>query len=883
MRHGSEEEINNIPDIIMKVISTLFLDENLTEAIMYKAITSVVTVEMQGIKPCQIEWLCTREKDKIFTPRMKAIMKNLEAYARDFIFNSYYEGFYYYLDNDDFEYALHCLNDATAFAERHCISSKKSRILLNKFSLYSAAGHFDAALGQLNKSEDTGFPQAIWNSAIIDMGLCKEYRHKSNPDRAFKKLRSIHSKAQRWSEKNKLNGFSFKQKDIQATIITIWGYFNKRTMHAEDFPKARDSCFKMIASVAKTFEYINKDHLTILEIMAKKEKFDDPMLMQLVAKIYPASDCGHEHWEKLYNILHYYLVSTFDVTCYDEFAADMKGGLMEIGIPEDIVDSFFEGCADISGLVIILVYNYDFIVNYIEWTNTVNKMRKNDDKIHQDEMRKTLIIITDFILGDIDVTNNKSEWLANPPEWLTRVVSSQEWARQSLAARYDLYEKGVNQKNADFYAYMCKHASANECRRLNDLNVLPVITTGEEGSLSDANTASATIQNNTLSSEHSVIVNAIALIERSEKEDAIHLLQTFINNNNSAVVEHLLGYMKEAQSRALKGDEFRYKQDEVIKHYKNAGAQGIEYAEERADLFLRNRFVSRMAEMKREKQKQNDPMNYNNEIHSNCLSTSLSVMDLEKSFSSLADSHNELFEPLTSQACQLKPEAPLKLDTPPEFRDRKVTDKKYTSLSASIAQYHIAMESVDGYGSDIDFDREYSAIKSMRNAIKEDDATPVATRIQVEQYKAWYYYKMIKYSGRYKLNEDNKKDFKRSFNNALIRGFSLFSVDIMITDTVTSVRNIKKSGIRNILAEQDQNIRIQLASLASTWGHFYSDIHPHKNQHQELFELSSWLNPSKHKSHLVNIPAGKLTVVEDIEPLRLFNRLSHKTRDIYYK
>ncbi|MDP0588090.1 MAG: hypothetical protein QS748_02330 [Candidatus Endonucleobacter bathymodioli] len=880
-RKGSQKKI---PEIIMKVIASLFFVDSMIWGDLSKSITNEVAINMLNIDRKMIDWLNSRDQDELFTLGAKAAMKKLESYARDFICDSYYSSFYYFIGYDQFEDALKCLEDATSFiegSELMAISSEQSRISLCGFYLYDRAGDFNFALSKLNESEDNGLPQAIWNSAIIDMGLCKSYRRKSNPGRAFKKLRSIQDKTKKWRAKNKTSGLAFRQEDIQNTIITIWNDFKDKTILAEDFSKARDCCFKMIASIEKEFADVSKNGLTILHLMGKEDLLGDPMLTQLVEKIYPASDCGREKWQKMYYILHCHLKNEVAVECYPKYVAEMKDCLMGFGVHEDLIDQYFAGITDTIGLQAIMSYNYDLIVNYIAWVNTVKKKRKDDNKVNKvnkDEVRKVFTIITDLMKGNTD-----AEWVASPPEWLTSVIPSQEWARQSLASRYDIYGTGVNQEAADFYALMCQHACANECKILSDSSVLPVITTGEEGRLNFASTASATIKNNTLSSDYSVIVNAIALIERSEKEYAVRLMETFINNNNSAVVEHLLGYLKEVQSRDLKGDEFRRKQDEVIGHYQSAGKYGIEYAAERAGIFLRNRSIFRIAESKREKQKQNAPLNYTNDSPSDCLRTSSSLMDMGQRSSSLADSHDELFEPLLSQACQLKYETPLKFDISQEYRDGEVKHKKYTSLPMAITQYHTAMESEDGYGSDIDFDRAYSAIESMENAIKNDDETPVATKIQVEQYKAWYYYKILKYSGKYKLSEDNKKEFNRLFNNALMTGFKLFDVDIMVTDTVTSVRNIRTSGIQKDLAGQDPEIRTQLGSLASTWGHFYSDIRPHKNQHQALYELSLWLNPSKNKSHRANIPSGKLNVVEDIEPLRLANSSSHKTSKIYYK
>ncbi|MDP0561490.1 MAG: hypothetical protein QS721_03795 [Candidatus Endonucleobacter sp. (ex Gigantidas childressi)] len=134
-----------------------------------------------------------------------------------------------------------------------------------------------------------------------------------------------------------------------------------------------------------------------------------------------------------------------------------------------------------------------------------------------------------------------------------------------------------------------------------------------------------------------------------------------------------------------------------------------------------------------------------------------------------------------------------------DFNNEEVKHKTYVSLPKAIAQYNAAMEDVDGYGSDINFDRAYSAIESMQRAIDtEDKKTPIATRIQLEQYKAWYYYKMLKYN----LDKNTKRSFRVSFDNALINGFRLFGIPIVVTDTVTSVRDIKKREIqKNFLNE----------------------------------------------------------------------------------
>ncbi|MDP0561497.1 MAG: hypothetical protein QS721_03835 [Candidatus Endonucleobacter sp. (ex Gigantidas childressi)] len=873
-RTENKEEIRKIPNIILRVMSALVFDPVLCNNKIAKSIANEVALHLSEEELDKMIRISIEDKDEIFAVRVKAYVKRFEAYVKKFICDYHYNGFCYFLSNYEFGSALKCIEDVTGFIEKYqtkTMLSEKSRILLYEFYLHYAKGHFDLALDKLNESADSDFPQALWNSAIIDMGLCKEYKHKSNPAKGFERLRSIHDKAKRWLEKSKGRGLSDKQEDIQDTIITIWNYFNIRTLHAEDFPKARDYCFKMIASVAKKFEHLDTGDIGIIELMAKTDVLDDPVLKQVVAKIYPASEYGRAQWQELYCILHDYLINSTNLVCSDELVAKMKGKLMEMNIPDDIIDEFF----DVSALHKFLSYNYDFIVNYIAWTKTVNKKRKDGDTANKAEILKTLHIIADLINGCTDITNKKREWLENPPEWLTGVVSSHEWVRQSLAARYDLCQEGANKKKADFYAYMCEHACANECKTLNDLSAIPARIT-EEGGLDYADTASSTIQSNTSPSEHSIIVKAVSLIESDKEEDAVHLLQTFIKNNNSAVVEHWLGYVKELQSRCLNGDEFREKQDEIIKHYKSAGSKGIEYAAERADMFLRNQNSVRMAIRKRDKQSQKSTLNCTDVTSSDSLGKSLSSMDLENCSASVADDHDELFEPLPSQACELESEAPIEFDGPPELDSGEVKHEAYISLPKAIAQYNAAMEDVDGYGSDIDFDRAYSAIRSMQYAVKTGKTIPVATRIQVEQYKAWYYYKLLKYSDQYKFDGNEKRSFRMLFYNALINGFGLLGITIVVTDTVTSVRDIKKSEIQKRLHELCQDVRIQLGSLASTWGHFCSDLYPHRNEHQALYDLSSWLNPSKNRSHLANIPSAKLTVVEDIEPLRLPNKSSRR-------
>ncbi|MDP0561494.1 MAG: hypothetical protein QS721_03815 [Candidatus Endonucleobacter sp. (ex Gigantidas childressi)] len=879
-RTGNKEKIRKMPEIIVKVLIALVFDSSPSERKMYKSLRGEVVLYLSEENLDGMISLSRNYRDEIFRPRMKVYMKRLESYIKDHVCCSYYRSFYYFLGRGDFDYALNSLYSATNFIDKYQIKNilaEKSRILLYECYLCHADGCFDGALIKLNESADGDCPQAIWNSAIIEMGLCNEYKHKSNPAKAFKRLRLIHDEVKRWEAKNKPRSLSDRQSDIQDTIKHIWNYFKVRTMHAEDFPKSRDYCFKMIANIAKTFGYVGEGVVSALNSMGEKDIFDDPLLAQLMAKIYPASDYGRAQWQELYGIFNSHLMSAAELRQCGDLIAKMKEKLIEMDIPEDIISQFFDfNPSALDDMRVFLAYSYDFIVNYIEWTQTVKKKRKGSDTDNKSEILKTLRIINDLAQGCTDVTNKETEWLANPPEWLTGTVPSQEWARQSLAARYGLCQEGVNHEKADFYVHMCEHACANEFNTTTDLSAIPVSTTEEEGGLDYADTASSTIQSNTSPSEHYIIVKAVSLIESDKEEDAVHFLQTFINNNNSAVVEHWLGYVKELQSRCLNGDEFREKQDEIIKHYKSAGSKGIEYAAERADMFLRNQNSVRMAIRKRDKQSQKSTLKCTDVTSSYSLCKSLSSMDLENCSASVADDHDELFEPLPSQACELESEEPIEFDGPPELDSGEVKHEAYIPLPKAIAQYNAAMEDVDGYGSDIDFDRAYSAIRSMQYAVKTDKRIPVATRIQVEQYKAWYYYKLLKYSDQYKFDENEKRSFRMLFYNALINGFGLLGITIIVTDTVTSVSDIKKSEIQKRLHELCQDVRIQLGSLASTWGHFCSDLYPHRNEHQALYDLSSWLNPSKNRSHLANIPSAKLTVVEDIEPLRLPNKSSRR-------